>query len=231
MSKVIYFAALCLFLLFFASCAAGTARPSAVQQNPSAHLLYVAIGASDTFGLGADDPRTENWAADLARELGPGTRLINLGIPGITLHQALNLELPVALDTRPNLITIWLAVNDIGNYVTPGSYAHDLEILLNRLQTADPHARIAIANVPDLHLLPYFEERYDYGYIASQIQAYNAIIASAASRHHLLLIDLYSQRQTLSEHPEYISDDGFHPSTIGYQQIANQFYQTLKQAR
>jgi len=201
-----------------------------VQQNPAAHLLYVAIGASDTFGLGADNPQTENWAADLARELGSGTRLINLGIPGVTLHQALNLELPVVLDTHPDLITIWLAVNDIGNYVTPDSYARDLETLLSRLQSADPHARIAIANVPDLHLLPYFEERYDPTYITAQIQAYNAIIAAAASRHHILLIDLYSQRQTMSEHPEYISSDGFHPSTIGYQQIANQFYQTLRQA-
>lgn len=233
MSKPFCFASLCLLLLFLVGCGASssTARPAAVQQNPPARLLYVAIGASDTFGLGADNPQTENWAADLARELGSGTRLINLGIPGITLHQALNLELPVALDTHPNLITIWLAVNDIGNFVTPDSYAHDLETLLNRLQSADPHARIAIANVPDLHLLPYFEERYDYGYISSQIQAYNAIIASAASRHHILLIDLYSQRLTMSEHPEYISGDGFHPSTIGYQQIANQFYRTLQQAR
>lgn len=231
MNKVIYFAALCLLLLFLGGCAAGTARPSTVQQNPPARLLYVAIGASDTFGLGADDPQTENWAADLARELGSGTRLINLGIPGITLHQALNLELPVALDTHPNLITIWLAVNDIGNYVTPNGYAHDLEILLDRLQTADPHAIIAIANAPDLHLLPYFEERYDFGYISAQIQAYNAIIASAASRHHILLIDLYSQRVTMSEHPEYVSGDGFHPSTLGYKQIANQFYRTLQQAK
>ncbi len=232
LNKLICSAALCCFLLFLASCgaASSTQRPAVAQQNPTAHLLYVAIGASDTFGLGANDPRTENWAADLARELGTGTRLINLGIPGITLHQALNLELPVALDTHPNLITIWLAVNDIGNYVTPNSYARDLETLLNRLQSADPRARIAIANAPDLHLLPYFEERYDPNYITSQIQAYNAIIAAAASRHHILLIDLYSQRQTMIEHPEYISGDGFHPSTIGYQQIANQFYQTLRQA-
>jgi len=223
----------CLLLLFVASCgaASSTPQPTAVQQNPPSHLLYVAIGASDTFGLGADDPQTENWAADLARELGSSTRLINLGIPGITLHQALNLELPVALDTHPNLITIWLAVNDIGNFVTPASYARDLETLLSHLQSADPQARIAVANVPDLHLLPYFEQRYDQSYLSAQIQAYNAIIAAAASRHHILLVDLYNQWQTLRNHPEYLSGDGFHPSTIGYQQIANLFYQTLRQAR
>ena len=28
-------------------------------------MTYVALGASDTFGIGANDPYNENWAADL----------------------------------------------------------------------------------------------------------------------------------------------------------------------
>jgi lysophospholipase L1-like esterase len=223
---------LCLALLFLASCgsvAPGStvAHSTAVQHSPKARLTYLAIGASDAFGLGADDPQTQNWAADLARKLGSGVYLINLGIPGITLHQALQVELPVALDTHPNLITIWLAVNDIGNYVPPAQYARDLETLLSRLQAAAPHAVIEMANVPDLRLLPYFQQRYNQQYVYKAVLAYNAIIAAAAQRHHVILIDLFDKWQILRQHPEYISSDGFHPSTLGYEQLANLFYQTL----
>ena len=35
----------------------------------------------------------------------------------------------------------------------------------------------------------------------------------------------------LRRHPEYISGDGFHPSTLGYAKLAELFYQTLKSAR
>ncbi len=85
-------------------------------------LTYVAIGASDTFGIGADDPQTENWPTDLAAKLGNGVQLINLGVPGITAHQAIKIELPVALDAHPDLVTIWLAVNDIIDNVPVASY-------------------------------------------------------------------------------------------------------------
>lgn len=226
------FVALSFLVLFLASCGAASANTQkiAVQHDTQARIVYLAIGASDTFGLGADDPDQQNWAIDLARKLGSNVHLINLGIPGITLHQALNVELPVALDTHPNLITIWLAVNDIGNFVPANTYAQDLETLLSKLQAADPHARIAIANTPDLRLLPYFQQRYDQTYVYTQVLAYNAIIDAAASRHHIVLVDLFNKWQTLRDHPEYISSDGFHPSTIGYQQLANLFYQTLQQA-
>lgn len=232
MNMLARFAALSFLVLFLASCGSVSANTQkiAVQHEAQARVVYLAIGASDTFGLGANDPDQENWAIDLARKLGSNVHLINLGIPGITLHQALNVELPVALDTHPNLITIWLAVNDIGNYIPASSYAQDLETLLHSLQAADPHARIAIANVPDLRLLPYFQQRYDQTYVYNQVLAYNAIIAAAVSRHHIVLVDLFNKWQTLRDHPEYISSDGFHPSTIGYQQIANLFYQTLQQA-
>ncbi|HBE24961.1 MAG TPA: lipase, partial [Ktedonobacter sp.] len=39
--------------------------------------------------------------------------------------------------------------------------------------------------------------------------------------------DLYQKWRTLRDHPEYISLDGLHPSTLGYTQIANLFYQAL----
>src|SRR5436305_728530 len=84
---------------------------------PQRQLTYVAIGASDTFGFGTSDPYNQNWATDLAGKLGPRYRLINLGIPSMHVQDALTSELPVALDAHPNLVTIWLAVNDLADHV------------------------------------------------------------------------------------------------------------------
>ncbi len=230
----IFAISLCLFLLISAGCAqassalTGQSSATTSYQQSVKRITYVAIGASDTFGLGTDDPYNENWPTDLAGLLGSAhIHLINLGIPGITAHDALNLELPIALDSHPDLITIWLGVNDIVAMVSANSYASDLNTLLSRLRANSPHARIAIANIPDLTLLPYFANA-DPQVLTQQIQAYNAVIASAAQRYQAILVDLTQQNYNLRDHPEYISDDGLHPNDIGYQQLAKLFYQALQ---
>ncbi|CAF4063670.1 unnamed protein product, partial [Adineta steineri] len=39
------------------------------------------------------------------------------------------------------------------------------------------------------------------------------------------LVDLHSHWKELGDHPEYVSFDGFHPSSDGYQRLAQVFYQ------
>ncbi len=226
----------CLLMLAGAACAqvstdtTGQSATTTSHQQSAKLITYVAIGASDTFGVGTDDPYDENWATDLANLLGPShIHLINLGIPGITAHDALTLELPIALDAHPDLITIWLGVNDIVANVPTSSFASDFQTLLARLRANSPHARIAIANIPDLTLLPFFAQD-DPAALTQQIQAYNAVIASAAQRYGAILVDLTQQNYNLRAHPEYISSfDGLHPTDIGYQQLAKVFYSALQQ--
>ena len=143
-------------------------------------------------------------------------------------HDALNAELPVALDTHPDLITIWLAVNDIADNVTLDSYSHDLDLLLGRIQSALPHTRVMVANVPDITLLPHFKG-YNAQLLHMEINAYNHTIAEIVDRHHGLLVDLFQRWGELTSHPEYISDDGFHPNALGYTRVAEVFDQVLLQ--
>jgi lysophospholipase L1-like esterase len=205
-----------------------TAHQLVIQQASHVRLTYVAIGASDTFGTGTDDPSSQNWPLDLTEQLGNGVRLINLGIPGMHVHDALNAELPVALDSHPDLITVWLAVNDIADNVPLDSYSHDLDLLLGRIQSALPHARVMVANIPDITLLPRFKN-YNADLLRTQINAYNTAIANIVQRHHGWLVDLYQRWKELANHPEYISSDGFHPNALGYTRIAEIFDQVLLQ--
>ena len=193
-------------------------------------FTYVAIGASETFGIGTDAPYSQNWATDLATKLGSRVHFVDLGVPGILIHQALQVELPVAIDAHPNIVTIWLAVNDIISNVPASSYTQDLNLLLSRLQAAVPSARIAVANVPDLSLLPYFSG-YDQQALQTQVAAYNSAIATAVSLHHDILVNIYQYWQEISQHPEYLSSDGLHPSAIGYERLAEVFYQALQTAQ
>src|SRR6266516_5139496 len=230
-------ASLCLLVLFLASCGQisesppnHTSNAQQVNQVSNSQITYVAIGASDTFGIGTSDPYTQNRPTDLAEKLGQKVHLINLGIPGITLHDALNIELPVALDSHPELVTIWLGVNDIANKVPINSYSHDLDLMLTRLESQATSAHILIANIPDLTLLPYFTS-YNQQILHQTIEEYNVTIAHEAQQHHAILVNLSLQNYNLRDHPEYISNDGLHPTDLGYLQIAELFYKTLQQSQ
>ena len=228
---------LSLLLFFAAGCAqlsasqAGQASGTGTSANGSKQITYVAIGASDSFGIGTNDPYADNWPSDLLDMLGPNhVHLIDLGIPGIVVHEALSLELPIAIDAHPDLVTIWLGVNDIVAGVPINSYTQGLDTLLSHLRAAAPQARIAIANIPDLTLLPYFS-KYNPQNLLQLIQGYNATIASGAQQYHATLVDLRQQNYNLKDHPEYISGDGLHPNDIGYQQLAHLFYAAIQAAQ
>ncbi len=190
-------------------------------QRPA--YIYVAIGASETFGQGADRPATQNYPVLLSVHLVKGAQVINLGIPGETAPEAVRDELPEALDVKPNLVTVWLGVNDIAQGESLGDYQQGLDSILTQL-AADGHPRIAVANIPDLNYVPRF-----YGSpVLGEVLQWNKIIAQEVKAHGDILVDMYSASSELLGHPEYISGDQLHPSTLGYQQIANYFYQVLK---
>lgn len=218
---------LCALLLSACGKSAGSPVTHIPVQNRAHALTYVAIGASDTFGVGAGDPYTDNWPSQLTLLLKQPVHLINLGVPGMTVHTALSAELPVALDARPDLVTVWLAVNDLATGVSVADYSHDLDTLLSRLQAAAPRARIAVGNVPDLTSVPFF---YSYNPLTlrQEITAYNGAIAGIVGRHHAILVDLSGKGYNLQQFPQYISNDGLHPSSIGYLQIAQMFYEALQ---
>ncbi len=242
--KIYIHTALLLCLLAFLSVACGGSPTSTTtapklaptatqaitaQQILSTPITYVAIGASDAVGVGSNKPGSQGYVPLLAAHLQKGSHLLNLGVSGIRLHEALTQELPLALNTSPTLITIWLVVNDFVGGVPYNGYMKDLNSLLQQLR-AGTKARIVMANLPDLTLLPAFA-----GQSASQkmktiaeIKRWNTTIATVAAHYQVTLVDLFSQESQLTAHPEYISGDGFHPSPAGYVQLSDYFWDAIK---
>jgi acyl-CoA thioesterase I len=195
-------------------------------------IVYSAIGASDTVGVGATNPATEAWPAVLAARLPPGTRFNRYARGGILLSDALNVEVGQAIASKPNLVTVWLAANDFTHRVPLTSYQEQLATLLTRL-TSQTDARIVLLNLPDLSLvIPPGSAPGGADEIRRQTQSWNVTIGATAAPfgNRVLVVDLFPRSAAVLIDSSVLSGDNWHPSTRGYQVIADFVYSQIEQA-
>lgn len=192
-------------------------------------MIYAALGASDALGVGADDPSTEGWVTLLHGKLPPSTELVSLGVSGSTAAQALVQQVPQAEQLRPDLITVWLAVNDLRYDVPLEEYRGHLGDILGRLGTIP--ADTFVGNLPDLTALPEFQG-LSRPALRREIEAWNSAIAAVVTRHGAHLVDLMEASEEIGEDLGIlVADDGFHPSTPGHIALAEIFYHHINAGR
>src|SRR2546425_2267959 len=135
--------------------ACGAIANTGTQPSLSAptRVVYAAIGASETYGIGAGNPR-QAWPQVFTDDVLPRSAVLhNFGIPGATTAQALHDEVPAALAVHPTVVTVWLNVNDLIDGVTAQDYEAQLRQVLRDLRQGG-RARVLVANTPDLAQLP-----------------------------------------------------------------------------
>jgi acyl-CoA thioesterase-1 len=219
----------------------GEGPPPARASGPP--VLYVAVGASETVGIGTDDPIREAWPQILFREFLPRESVFtNLGISGATVQEALARELPEAVALEPDLVTVWLNVNDIIAGVAPDRYEAQLDELLTGLRRG-ARTRVLVANTPPLDRLPAYlacqpnppedgppclagRRLPPPAAIDSIVRAYNRAIERVAGRVGAELVDLHAvglEARAEGTEPGLVSDDGFHPSPAGHRLVAEAF--------
>jgi lysophospholipase L1-like esterase len=240
-------AAALLGTVLLAACVGG-ASPAEPQAGPEelSSAVYVAIGASETAGIGTEDPAREAFPQRLYRRLGRGAVLYSFGLPGETTAAALRDELPQAVAVKPTLATVWLNVDDLAAGVPVGDYEGRLDQLVGALSRAGM-VQILVANTPHLDRLPAYYAcrpgpppgvRCPLGSVTlppadevdARVQAYNAAIGRVVARHGATLVDLYAAGEVPEQHPEYVGQDGFHPSAAGAAAIADTFAAALPAA-
>ena len=223
--------------------ACGATPTAGTRPSPSApaRVVYAAIGASETFGVGTDDPSRQAWPRVFSNDVLPRSAVLyNFGIPGATTAQALHDEVPAAVAVHPTVVTVWLNVNDLISGVAAPAYEAQLRQVLRTLRRGG-QARVLVANTPDLAQLPAYRACLPNApaggptcvipdaflptpqAVGSAVAAYNAAITEASNLEGATLVDLHLNDSQISQHPEWISADGFHPSAQGYAVIAKQF--------
>lgn len=207
-----------------------TAPPApAAATSPGAPLHYVAIGASDTVGVGAVDPSTGAWPSRIAALLPPRSTYRNLGVSGSLAAQAVREQLPAAVADRPDLVTVWLAVNDLNAQVPDAEYAAALRTIVDALVKGTP-ARIFIGNVPDLRAVPAYAG-VDPSVLLARVRTYNEVIRVLAAQNagRVVPVDLFTGSAELMTQVT-VASDGFHPSDAGYALIAQRFAEAMRKA-
>lgn len=192
-------------------------------------VTYVAVGASDTVGVGAKDPVKDAWVAQLYRRLPVGSKFVRLGVSGSTAAQALVEQIPKAEKEKGDLVTVWLAVNDFNARVEVGEYQATLTTILRRLRSGG--AAVFVGNVPDLTLVPLYKA-IPKPLISRRIDQYNEAIDAAADETGAFVVDLFDPSQELAKNGDsFIAEDGFHPSEEGYRLLADTFWKEIKKRR
>ncbi|MGH9023460.1 MAG: SGNH/GDSL hydrolase family protein [Acidimicrobiia bacterium] len=204
-------------------------------------FLYVALGGSDSVGVGSDEPLREAWPQVFYRRALPRrATFVNLGVPAATVADAFLDEAQEAVTLGPQLVTVWLNVTEVLLDIPVDVYAADLSNLV-RLLRRGGDTEVLVANVPPLDRLPAYlscreAPRSSSCYISQEVpppeviqasvDAYNRAIAEVVEREGAILVDLYNagiQARRDGADDRLVAEDGFHPSTGGHDAVASVF--------
>jgi len=193
-------------------------------------VVYVALGDSTGVGIGAR--RGVGYAGRLFERIErvrPGSKFINLCVSGATGGDVLRGQVGRVREARPTLATLGIGINDIGHYVALEQFTRNYEEIVARLKE-DPSLPVVIANIPDISYAPALP-RSMREEVNSRILLFNEEISKIVERRSLLLVDIYAMsHEAAPSHPEFFSDDGFHPSDEGYEYWAKTMWPTVKKA-
>ncbi|TMR11296.1 SGNH/GDSL hydrolase family protein, partial [Nonomuraea zeae] len=181
------------------------------------YLRYVALGDSQTEGLGDGDDLTglRGWADRLAEQLAvtsPGLHYANLAVRGRLAARVHAEQLGPALALRPDLATVVAGVNDL---LRPGFDADEvgghLEAMFAALTAQG--ARVATLTFPDLARITPLARP-----IGDRAAALNQRIRAAARRHGVIVAE--TAHHPVVTDPRLWSADRLHASPLGHERIA-----------
>ncbi|MCB5165785.1 SGNH/GDSL hydrolase family protein [Streptomyces bambusae] len=180
-------------------------------------LRYVALGDSQTEGLGDEDGtgRPRGWADRLAEELArqqPALAYANLAVRGRLAGEVRSGQLAPAVALRPDLATVVAGVNDmLRPRFDADETAGHLEAMFAAL--TGQGARVATVTFPDPAYISALARP-----LGSRVAALNTRIRAAAGRHGVAVAE--TADHPVVTDPRLWSRDRLHAGPIGHARIA-----------
>jgi lysophospholipase L1-like esterase len=182
-------------------------------------VRYVAIGDSYSIGEGASPD--QSWPAVLTRHLNAEGLQVDLianpSVTGWTSQQAIDRELPIFLQSKPNFATLQIGVNDWVQSVDETTFRKRFASLVDQmLAVLSKKDRLLIVTVPDFSVTP-TGARYSRGRnISEGLTRFNEIINDEAKKRSLKVVDVFPTSKAMKNDPSLIAADGLHPSAKEY---------------
>ena len=186
------------------------------------HVLL--IGESTVAGVGASSP-AHTLAGNFYRLFGESYQIETIGKKGLRVKDALSLYHQHRKTEAPKSkgVILFLGANDCFLLTNPLAFKKEVETLIHQIQMTTSAQWIYLAAIPPVHLFPAFSKRMQSFLLEQRnyLQAELEKIASTLPKviYHEIPMDLQ---------PEFFSEDGVHPSDLGYQKIAELAFEKLK---
>src|SRR6185295_5945644 len=103
-------------------------------------IVYVALGDSTGFGVGAREGGYVKRLFDRLNERRPGSTVHNLCVSGATTEDVIRGQLQQAVALNPDFVTVGIGINDVGHGFTVEQFAKNYEEILSTLKEKT-HAR------------------------------------------------------------------------------------------
>jgi acyl-CoA thioesterase-1 len=200
------------------SFAAMTAAQNKIDKQDE-RIRYVAIGDSYSIGEGASP--NESWPAVLTRHLNarglPVELVANPSVTGWTTQQAIDRELPVFRNAKPNFATLQIGVNDWVQGVDAEMFQKNFTFLIDQMLGALPNKnRLLIVTIPDFGVTP-TGPKYAHGRdISEGIASFNKIVTKESRKHGLHVVDVFDFSKKMGDDRSLVAADGLHPSAKEY---------------
>ena len=213
------------------------------MQHSEDALLVLCLGGSSTFATGVTDQ--DSWPYLLQQKLGPGFKVINMGVPGYTSLEALIQLSTSGIALKPDFIISYQGWNDIKNYhskVEQGMYlehgfsqASNLKVVRKRqfsdysfiyFLTKKIRSRIW-PNTPNLESLPLTDPKVDKAYVRN-LQTLHALSNFIGAK--LIMVPQVLNLKWFEKHPSEINLWTPTISNRDMPQLINRFNQLMSEA-
>jgi lysophospholipase L1-like esterase len=192
---------------------------------------FVPLGDSYTKGEGTTSENS--WPSLLIKHLQQDgidiTLVTNAAQSGWTTQEALELELAEFKMGKPNIATLMIGANDLVQGVSLEEFRRRFAVLLDEMLAILPQKdKLVVITLPDFSSTPVGKAYNGAITLKQGIRQYNAVIVNEAKKRRLTVVDLYGVSKAIEKHPEMVSEDGLHPSALGYAEWEKHIYPVMK---
>lgn len=187
-------------------------------ENP---IRFLALG--DSYTIGQSVPMQARWPVQLSDSLEMrGFTIDTLGIIATTGWRTDNLLNAITnkhLDDKDfNLVSVLIGVNNQYQGRPISQYVTELSAILDSalLYAGGDASHVFVVSIPDYAYTPFGQQSGNPQQISAEIDQYNAISEEMAAGLGIVYFDITGISRQGLDKPEYVANDGLHPSGIQY---------------